>query len=314
MILSVCLNCSLDTRYTVPGFEIGSIQSVQPPDITAGGKALNLARVAALLQEDVTAIGLVGERDMDFFSESMAAIGVQSRFTPVPTPTRRCLNIIDPKSHSTTEILEKGYPVDAMYFEEVLNLVRELAPDARAICASGSVPPGLGEDVYSRLGNLARELKLPFILDARGEHFRQGIKAQPFAVKPNRDELTQWLGAELTSKEGIIAALTQLNQKGVGLAIASLAGDGAIATCNGLAWHVQPPKVKAVNPVGSGDAFTAGLAVSLLRNLAIEESLCFAAACGTANALHLGTGNLDPDEVQRVLAQTVIQNLRGVSP
>jgi len=75
VILALCLNCSLDTRYTVPGFRAGAIHSVPPPSVTAGGKGLNLARVAAQLGAEVTALGLVGERELDFFTAAMAAQG-----------------------------------------------------------------------------------------------------------------------------------------------------------------------------------------------------------------------------------------------
>jgi len=45
--------------------------------------------------------------------------------------------------------------------------------------------------------------------------------------------------------------------------------------------------------VGSGDAFAAGLAVGLERNLPLAEVLALACASGTANALHPETGHVD---------------------
>lgn len=311
MILSICLNCSLDTRYTAPGFAPGSIHSVEPPHITAGGKGLNLARVGALLGEDVMALGLVGGGDIDFFTRSMAEVGVKSSFTPVPNPTRRCLNIIDPQGQKPTEVLERGYPIGTEDFEEILSQVQEFGKDARVICASGSVPPGLPDDVYAQLGELARSLGKPFILDARGEHFRQGLTSRPFAVKPNFQELEQWAGVELRTEAEINCALKRLNQLGIALAIVSLGQDGAIAACQEEIWRVTTPPVQVLNPVGSGDAFTAGLAASLVRNLSLEDSLRLATACGTANALHPGTGQIDPQQVEELYAQ--IQVTGGVN-
>jgi tagatose 6-phosphate kinase len=242
----------------------------------------------------------------------MLAVGVQPRFTPVPTPTRRCLNIIDPLGQCSTEILEQGYPLAAQHFEPILDLVRELAPEVKIICASGSVPPGLGPDVYARLGRLARDLDLPFIMDARGKHFCEGLRSKPFVIKPNLSELEQWYGTELGSTGQIIQALAQLNRQGVHLAIVSLGDQGAIATSQGQAWQVRPQKIREVNPVGSGDAFTAGLAVSLLRNLPLEEGLRLATACGTANAIHPDTGHIQPNQVMTLLPQTEILYLGGL--
>lgn len=293
MILALCLNCSLDTRYTVPGFRAGAIHSVPPPSVTAGGKGLNLARVAAQLGAEVTALGLVGERELDFFTAAMAAQGVQPRFTPVPVPSRRCLNIVDPRGDAPTEILEQGWPVSAEYLDAVLGLAEELAPQASVICASGSVPPGLPADAYARLGKLARKFGRPFILDARGEHLQQGLRGLPFAVKPNRAELEAWAGTPLQTELDIAAALCRLVREGTELAVVSLGAEGAMAVGQGRLWRVRPPRVQAVNTVGSGDAFAAGLAVGLERNLPLAEVLALACASGTANALHPETGHVD---------------------
>lgn len=301
MILSICLNCSLDTRYTIPNFQAGDIHPADPPEVSAGGKGLNLARVAALLGESVAAAGLAGEADIPFFTREMSTLGIEPYFTPTPVPTRRCLNILDPDAGRSTEVLERGFPVDIANFQEILALVRELAPRVKVICASGSVPPGLPEDVYAQLGNLAQELGKPFILDARDAHLREGIKARPFAVKPNRRELETWAGKSLETREEIQGALTALNDAGVTLAVVSLGAEGAIAACAGKIWRIRTPQVEVVNTVGSGDAFTAGLAAGLARNLVLTDMLALAAASGTANALHLNTGCVELLQVEELL-------------
>lgn len=312
MILSICLNCSLDTRYTIPGFSVGNIHSTVSPSISAGGKGLNLARVAALLGEEVTALGLVGEADLPFFNQALAATGVRARLTHVPAPTRRCLNIIDPQG-SSTEIREKGCPVDASFFQEILDTVRELGPRSTVICASGSVPPGLPNDVYAQLGELARSLGKPFVLDAKGAFLQEGLRARPFAVKPNLAELEEWAGRTFAGSKDVCTALFSLNQAGVSLAVASLGEEGAIAACADRAWQIRPPKLAPANPVGSGDAFTAGLAAGLVRNLPLPEALALAAACGAANAINPDTGHIDPDQVRALLPRIEITDLGGVS-
>lgn len=311
MILSICLNCSLDTRYTVPGFRLGSIHSTPPPSTTAGGKGLNLARVAAQLGAQVTALGLAGERDVDFFTQAMEAEGIAPQFIPVPTPTRRCLNIIDTDTNTSTELLEQGYPVEEGYFLSILNLVEELAPKVSVIAASGSVPPGLPVDVYARLGKLASKIQKPFILDARGEHLREGLRARPFAVKPNLTELAAWAETPLESEGEIIAALQRLNQTGVEIATVSLGGEGAITSHRGRLWRTLPPKVRTINPVGSGDAFCAGLSLGIANNLPLGETLTWAVASGTANAMHPETGHIEMNTLEQLLPQVKTIEMGG---
>lgn len=313
MILSICLNCSLDTRYTSSDFSVGAIHSVPPPQITAGGKGLNLARVAALLGESVLAVGLVGEADTAFFARAMAELGIRSNFTSVPSPTRRCLNIVNARTGASTEILEQGYPVDPKYFQAVMDLVRDLLPAVKVVCASGSVPPGLPADAYAQLGQLALDAGKPFILDARGIHLTEGLKAKPFAVKPNLQELEVWAGKDLESSADIAEALAAMQLAGAALAIASLGAKGAIAHCAGQVWHIRPPRIEVANSVGSGDAFTAGLAAGLVRNLSLTETLALASACGTANALHPETGRIELCQVDRLLPKIKITSIGGVN-
>ncbi|MGI6365201.1 MAG: 1-phosphofructokinase family hexose kinase [Bacillota bacterium] len=309
MILSICLNTSLDTRYTAPGFKKGGIHSVAPPSVTAGGKGLNLARVAAQLGASVTALGLVGERDLDFFTQAMEAEGVSPRFTPLPSPSRRCLNIIDPDTKSVTEILEQGYPARQEHFQSLLSQVEAMAPQAAVIAASGSVPPGLDPDVYAQLGELARRLGKPFVLDARGRHLQEGLKGRPFAVKPNRRELETWAGAPLETDADIAAALLRLAQAGVALATVSLGAEGAMAAAQGKLWLARPPRVEVVNPVGAGDAFAAGLCVAITRNLSLPETLALAVASGAASAMHPETGHVDIMRLEQLLPQVEITEI-----
>lgn len=311
MILSICLNCSLDTRYTSCGFAAGAVHTVDQSVVTAGGKGLNLARVAALLGKPVTATGLVGKNELDFFTAAMEEVAVEAKFIPLPAATRRCLNIVDPESNSSTQILERGEKADPGCLDQLLDTVRALAPEVRVICASGSVPPGLPTDAYARLGNLARELGKPFILDARGVHLARGLAAKPFVVKPNQEELAELTGRPLATAAEIAASLEELCAAGIGLAVASLGARGAMAAAAGNIWQLKQPEIKAVNPVGSGDAFVAGLAAGMVENLDIPRCLALAAACGMANAVHPGTGRIDPAQVELFLEQIEIMEGGG---
>jgi fructose-1-phosphate kinase PfkB-like protein len=57
-------------------------------------------------------------------------------------------------------------------------------------------------------------------------------------------------------------------------------------------------------PVGSGDAFLAGLATALAAGDELDRALRLATGAGAANALVPGAGELDPAEARRI-ADTV---------
>ena len=72
----------------------------------------------------------------------------------------------------------------------------------------------------------------------------------------------------------------------------------------------MPPHIVAVNPIGSGDAFAAGLVWRLLRGDDLGEACRWASAVGAANALTLMAGEVDRDEVDRLARRTVTERLR----
>ena len=66
----------------------------------------------------------------------------------------------------------------------------------------------------------------------------------------------------------------------------------------------------AVEPratVGSGDAFLAGFVASRYQGRSQVESLAYAVACGAESTQHLGAGLVDPERVQRLLGEIVVE-------
>jgi len=62
----------------------------------------------------------------------------------------------------------------------------------------------------------------------------------------------------------------------------------------------KPPPVKAKNPIGSGDAMMAGIAVGLLQSQSIAEAVRLGIACGAANAMTVEPGFVRLADVQRL--------------
>jgi len=67
--------------------------------------------------------------------------------------------------------------------------------------------------------------------------------------------------------------------------------------------------VSAVNSVGSGDAFTAGLAAGLVDGQPLAEACRLGAACGAANAMTLMAGEVRHEDVKALLEQTTIRRV-----
>jgi len=65
----------------------------------------------------------------------------------------------------------------------------------------------------------------------------------------------------------------------------------------------------AQNPIGSGDAVTAGIAQTLLRGHSLKQALRLGTALGTANCLNLYPGRIEPSEYGEILDRVELQGL-----
>lgn len=87
-----------------------------------------------------------------------------------------------------------------------------------------------------------------------------------------------------------------LHARGPDLVVVTLGASGALAFQAGRPALVQPAfPVPAVDTLGAGDAFTAGLAVGLAGGRPLPESLRLAAACGACVVRHKGVFDALPD-------------------
>lgn len=308
MILVINLNASVDKRYKMKDLIKGEVMRAAEVDNTPGGKGIHVANVATILGEDCIATGYLGGKSGEFISEKLQDYGIKQDFVQVAGETRSCLAIIT-ESGVQTEILEPGPTVTQEEQEAFLAKYQELLFKAAVVAASGSMPKGLPGDFYGQLINLARKAGKPFLLDTSGEALIQGIKAQPYFVKPNNDEIKVLVGAELRSDEDIVHVLQKFMEDGIKLPVISLGAQGSMAGYNQHVYKITVPKIQCKNPVGSGDSFVAGIAVGIERGMAIEDVLSLGAACGTANAMEDESGFVRKEVVEELFPQIKIQQI-----
>lgn len=308
MILVINLNASVDKRYKMKDLIKGEVMRAAEVDNTPGGKGIHVANVATILGEDCIATGYLGGKSGEFISEKLQDYGIKQDFVQVAGETRSCLAIIT-ESGAQTEILEPGPTVTQEEQEAFLAKYQELLSKAAVVAASGSMPKGLPGDFYGQLINLTRKAGKPFLLDTSGEALIQGIKAQPYFVKPNNDEIKVLVGAELRSDEDIVHVLQKFMEDGIKLPVISLGAQGSMAGYNQHVYKITVPKIQCKNPVGSGDSFVAGIAVGIERGMAIEDVLSLGAACGTANAMEDESGFVRKEVVEELFPQIKIQQI-----
>jgi tagatose 6-phosphate kinase len=310
MILTVTLNTSVDKFYMLDALTPYTVMRVKEVRNTAGGKGLNVSRVAAQLGEAVTAMGFVGGHIGAYFESLVTEARIRKAFTHVASETRSCINGWDLARNLSTEYLEPGAPVSAGEVSRFLEDFKREMPGADAVTISGSMPRGVPEDCYETLIGMCRDAGKPVLLDTAGETLRRSVKARPSFVKPNAEELGQLLGYEPDGPDALASSAAELQRGGIPTVVVSLGADGALMACDEGVFAGKPPRIKPKNTVGCGDSMVAGFAVGAVRGLPAAERLRLAVAVSAANALYMGTGGYEDGDLARLIPEVDVRRIR----
>ncbi len=302
MILTVTANPTIDRVYFVEKFEMGEVHRPERFTRSAGGKGLNVARVAKIMGGDTAAMGFVGGYAGEFVKADVERQGIQNLFTQINGETRTCVNISNQKGKSG-EILEAGPVVKDIEAESFLKEFEIAVKNSNIVCVSGSLPKGLDSNFYIQLVKVAKENNKKIIVDTSGKTLEDILDSKPYMVKPNKYELSQLMGREITTYDDIKKALDFLADKGIEVPFISLGKDGAAALVEGKYYKFSTPDIKVVNTVGSGDSTIAGICFGLDSGKDVVESIKLGMAAGTANTQFEQTGMVTKELVEEFYSQ-----------
>lgn len=317
-MICVAASPSIDTSFEVDELTLGTIHRPSAHIRVAGGKALNVARSARRLGADPLAIALLAEHGGAWIAEQTAREGIALLAHRVPGEVRQCLSVLD-AGGALTEFYEYSRPVDSEAWLAFARLAVERCEPGRWFAIGGSLPPNVAEDAYGALIREASSRGAPTALDASGRALEMALAAGPDVVKVNEEEARQLLGVrrqaraeperELPALAAGARELRDLTGAGERIAIITRGDQGAVLAGPDDLLLAARPLGRAPYPVGSGDAFMAGLLVGRERELDWAGALCLAHAAGTANAERPGPGAFDPARAEALARVVELQVL-----
>jgi tagatose 6-phosphate kinase len=270
-----------------------------------GGKAQNVARVLTQLRARAVLLQFFGGPRGQWMAEQLRRQRVRVEPIEVKAESRLCASILDQSSGEITELVEESGPSSPAEYKRLFSAYKSLLPQAKAVVLAGTLARGGPVDFYARCVAAARKKGILTVVDAQGDPLACALEERPDLVKPNRHELERSLGRALPNEEDIWAGIEDIRSKGAGSVVITDGARVALAASPRGRWRITPPRVKAVNSVGSGDSFTAAMVVSLLRGEDFGVACRAGAASGAANALQLMTG-----EIELAAFQTLIKKVK----
>jgi 1-phosphofructokinase family hexose kinase len=303
-LVGVSLNPAIDKVAAVDRLEPGQIHRPELLATVPGGKALNAVRVARTLGVAADVVAVVAGHAGVWVVEELAARGIPGWFVSLEGETRTCLSVLDRETGRLTEFYEPGLDLPDDQWGAVEGALRDGLgdrPQATVVLLAGSLPPGAPGDAYRRLAALAATAGSRVVVDIGGAPLRAALEARPWLVKINAAEAAATTGLPTTDRHDVATAARQFIRDGAELALITMGVEGAVLVTDAGAWSVgRAPEVGRFS-VGSGDALVGGFVAALSRGDDLPTAFRYGAAAAAANALIPGQGELDPDDVARLL-------------
>jgi 1-phosphofructokinase len=310
MIITVTLNPAVDQTLALEHVALGDTNRVRDSRIDPGGKGINVSRVLRELGQESLAVGLAPGSLGRFVEHSLLEQGILCDFVHTRGQTRTNLTLVDETIHETTMLSYRGPEIDPRHVQTLETRLRRYLSPGDWLVTAGSIPPPIEPQAYVRLLEMGRDHGARTVLDADAEVLEVGLTGHPTIVKSNHHEAERLLGRTLHDERTMMDAAEEMRGLGAETAVITAGARGAVAVDETGAWVVHPPEATIVSAVGAGDALLAGMLLKLEENSSMEEALRWGTAAGTAACLSEGTQLCRMHDVERLLADVEIEQVR----
>ncbi|MDU7650482.1 MAG: hexose kinase [Anaerococcus vaginalis] len=310
MILSITANPSVDISYNIENLKIDDVNRVELVNKDAGGKGIHVSYVLNELGENVINSGFVGGKLGEFIEKRLDERKISHDFIKLDDETRNCIAIIH--DNKQTEILEKGPTISFEKEKEFLAYLEKISKNIEIINISGSLPKGLDASFYQKIIKFAKENKIFVSLDTSGNTLKEIVKGEikPDLIKPNETEIKDIIEKEFPENEEEIRKIFEKSPlKDIPYVIISQGKDGAIFKIKNKIYKAKVPKVKAINPVGSGDSTLAGALSAIYNKEDDEDFIKKSMTCGLLNVLNEEIAHININDFDKYKEKIEIKEL-----
>ena len=270
------------------------------PTTEPGGGGINVARAIIKLGSTAEAVFLAGGYNGDLLTKLLDNENVPYHAIRIKNDTRENLAIVDKSTNLQYRFLMPGPEVYQDEWQKCLQVI-EMLNGVEYIVASGSLPPGVPEDIFATIAAIAKKKHARCIVDAIGKPLKLALEEEVYLIKPNLAELSSLYGkSELKGAEVVDAAKNIICKGQCNAIVVSMGVAGALLVTKDIVQQITAPPVKIKSTVGAGDSMVAGIVYSLYQGKDIIEAVQYGVACGTASALNEGTGLCNHQDVENL--------------
>ncbi len=288
-IVTVTFSPSIDKSFTVPEMVPDKKLRCSAPHLDPGGGGINVARAIKILGGEATAVfpsgGYTGKQfDRLLEDEAVPMVIIESK-----NETRENIVVVDQAKNLQYRFGMPGTELKEGEWKEILHVIESIE-DIEFLVCSGSLPPGVPEDIYAQLAAIAKRKGAKCIVDTSGRPLQLAMKAGLYLIKPNIGELSAFAGKDFLNIDDARAIAMEIVVSGqCDVVVVSMGSSGAMLVTKDVVEIYTSPKVERKSTVGAGDSMVAGIIYSLSLNKKLTDAVRYGVACGTAATMNPGT-------------------------
>ncbi len=309
-IATITINPAIDIFVNVSRVEPTRKLRCSSPKRDPGGGGINVARVAHRLGGSVAAIYPAGGAIGKLLQRLVEREGIDSVTTPSHVETRENFTAYENDTGEQYRFVLPGSALHRAEWEACLDRLATLPDKPKIVVASGSIPPGVPDDFFAYVARCAKKLGAKMVLDTSGAGLGPALKERVTLIKPNQNELADFVGRRLDGESDYLAACRKLIAAGNTEAVAlTLGEDGALLVTAYGAWRSEPMHIEVVSTVGAGDSFLGGMVAAIAAEKPLDQAFRMGVAAGSAAVMSPGTELCHEADVKRLLEQVKISEI-----
>ena len=265
-----------------------------------GGGGINVARGLHRLGTDVLALFPAGGYHGALLCSLLEKENVPSLAINSSVPVRENWTIFTEQSPNQYRFVMPGPSLNEDEWNRCLVALEKLS-GIEYIVVSGSMPPDFPENIFERIGVIAKKKNARLLVDTSGDALRLALEEELYMIKPSLGEMESLIRSlGIVGKSVTEAAKEMISLGFTALVFISKGAEGAVLVSAESIHEITPPKVSQSGTIGAGDSLVAGFIYALTQNYDLHSAAEFAVACGAATTMSQGTALFQPEDARKL--------------
>ena len=303
-IYTLTLNPAYDVHAFAKSLTLNCENLAQMQSREAGGKGVNISRALCNGQIPNTAIIVLGKENGDEFKNAISALDCVLLEKEGRIRENLTFHLENGKE---TRISFSGFPMDDGILEEVLdNIVIE---KDTIVTFTGRIPVGVSKDKAKEFLKFLHKQGARIVLDSKSFTVEDIFEIQPWLIKPNQEEISDYLGCEIKTLSQVLEKATIFTEHGITNTMVTLGEQGAALLTEDKVCIATCPVIAAVSSIGAGDSTIAGFLAGTYAGETAIGCLKTAVSFGTAACMTAGTLPPRKEDIEKIYAQICVSEV-----